>query len=443
MATSIPIIFDNQSGKTVYLQFLNGAFGPGQTGASGAVSPAKPVSLAGDTAYDIADLSSPVPGFTDLRKVPNVSLNDFTNGRIYFNYGSQGLQNLGSGYQPNPVAPADPNYNTRYAFVELNVTGDQNNNLDLSAIDFFGMPIKASTWRGGKQVGELKSADGGTIIKALTPLSTGTQAFVPSKPTAPYTGFARILGPGLVPGYHDWSDYMNYLAGIKDGPTNEGVQVDGSHHTKNDKHTMLTRVAGVYGGQQGGTGPTARHTYDLTADFDATKKVVTLKGNITPASSNTPSPTTIAIKFSDLNALTGAYGANPPYTINGTTTTTGIVNDVYGWIVGDLLAGLNMGFPGSNTKDPITGKPLGECTSSEWFAAAKKHRTLQFSAVQSNSSYYNRYADAVLKHSDAYGFPFSDRAGDMLLYFPPSGAPGAVDYLKITFLPDEELPLAG
>ena len=154
MATSIPIIFDNQSGKTVYLQFLNGAFGPGQTGASGAVSPAKPVSLAGDTAYDIADLSSPVPGFTDLRKVPNVSLNDFTNGRIYFNYGSQGLQNLGSGYQPNPVAPADPNYNTRYAFVELNVTGDQNNNLDLSAIGLQMQAFEASLVSGQANAAE-------------------------------------------------------------------------------------------------------------------------------------------------------------------------------------------------------------------------------------------------------------------------------------------------
>jgi hypothetical protein len=409
MATSIPIIFDNQSGKQVWVQFLNGAFGPDQTGAGGTVK------LAGDTAYEISKLTGPVPGLPNLGSVPNVSLNAFTNGRIYFNYGSQGLQGLGGGYQPNPAYDKDANYGTRYAFVEPNVFGNQDNNLDLTAIDFFGMPIEASTWTGNKMKGQLTSEKGGPIIQALAPLSTGTQAYVPAKlPAAPYTDFARILGPGQTAGYHDWTTYMTYLAGLSYGTT----------------------LAGLFGGVGGSTTPaTQRQNYNLTATFDTMAKQVTIKG-----SADVVGATTITIKFDDLNALTGVYGANPPYTINDTTTTAGIVNDVYGWIVGDLLAGMNMGFPGSTTPNPVEGmnnnKPLGQCTSSEWFAAAVKQPSVQFSGAQRNGDYYNQYADALRPLTSAYGFPFTDRLGKVLLYFPPPGYEGAVDYVKITFLAD-------
>lgn len=404
MSTSIPIVFDNQSGQTVYVQFLNGSFGSNQTGAGGTVP------LSGDTAYDLATLSSAVPNFPDLGNIPNVSLSDFTNGRIYFNYGTQGLQGLGSGYQPSSADSNDSNYNTRYAYIELNVFGDQNNNMDLSNIDFFGFSIEASTWLKGKMVGQLTSSNGGPIIQALTPLSTGTGAFVPaSTPTAPYTGFARVNGPGQVGAYHDWTDYMNYLAGLSYG----------------------TAIAGLFGGVGNSTIPAQeQQTYNLTATFDSTTGVVTLSGTTSVVGA-----TTITINFSDLNALTGVYGANPPYTANGQSY-SGIQNDVFGWIVGDLLAGMNMGFPGSTTTDPITGNPLGQCTSSEWFAAAVQQPSLQFSGAQSNASYYNGYAGALQPLTSAYGFPFSDRLGGVLLYFPPSGSPGAVDYLKITFLPD-------
>lgn len=407
MAIPIPIIFDNRTGRTVWVQFLNGAFGSGQVGAAGAT---KPVALSGDTAYDLADLVSTVPGFPELGSVPNVSLSDFTNGRIYFNYGSQGLQGLGNGYQPNPVAPADANYDTRYAYVELNVFGDQNNNMDLSNLDFFGFSMEASTWLNGARVARLTSSDGGPIIQALTAVTTGTEAFVPaSTPTPPYTDFARTLGPGLSTAYHDWTDYMDYLATLSYG----------------------AQLAGLFAGLPNGSGPTAQQNYSLTATFDSTTQVVTLAG-----SADVVGSTTITINYSDLNAETGVYGANPPYSVNGGTPTPGIVNDVYGWIVGDLLAGMNMGFPGSTRINPITRTNLGRCTSSEWFAAAKLHPLLQFSGAQTNPAYYNQYAGALLPLTRAYGFPFTDRLGGVLLYFPPAGAPGAVDYLKITFLPD-------
>jgi hypothetical protein len=406
---AIPIIFINQTSNTVWVQFLNGVFGSGQTGANGAVA------LSGNTAYNLADLSSTVPGFPELGKVPNVSLSDFTNGSTYFNFGSAGLQGYYAGYQPNPTASSDPNYGTRYAFVEMNVFGGESNNLDLTAISWFSIPIEVSTWRDGKMVGQLTCSSGGDIIQALAPLSTGVQAFVPqATPTAPYTAFARIIAPGLVDAYPDWTSYMDYLAGL----------------------SYSTNLAGQFGGS-GSTNLTEAQSYAMTVTFDSSTQMVTITGTTGVAGDMT-----ITVSYADLNALTGVYGTNPPYTVTlaGSPPVVidnpGIVNDVTGWIMGDLLAGMNMGFLGSATLCPGTTTPLGQCTSSEWFAAAQQDPSLQFSGAQSNSSYYNTYAAALLPLMDGYGFPFSDRVSQPLLYFPPPGTTGAVDYLQITILAD-------
>jgi hypothetical protein len=401
------IVFDNQTSKSVFVQFLNGVFGPGQYGKNGQLP------LSGDTPYNISDLGSSVPGFPELGTIPNISLNHFTNGRMYFNYGTQGLAKLGGGYQPSPNDQYDPNYSCRYSFIEPNVFGDTNNNMDLSALDFFSMPIEASTWSGGKCVHKLCSKSGGVIIQALTPIPDNISAFVPEKtPASPYTDFVRIIGPGLVNAYHDWTKYIQYLATLP----------------------YTTRIAGLFAGSENGVGATARQPYALEATFDAAKQQVMITGT---AGGN---KTDITIDFKAMNALTGIYGANPPFSVNGGPLTPGITNDVYGWIVGDLLAGMNMGFLGSSTKNPLAengaDQLLGQCTSSQWFLAAQHCPQIMFSGAQTNPNYYNAYAAALHPVTSAYGFPFTDRIGGVLLYFPPPEVSGGVDYLKITFLED-------
>jgi hypothetical protein len=380
------------------MQFLNGSFGSGQTGKGGAVA------LAGDTAFELSALSSDLSAFPELGNIPNVSLNDFTNGRIYFNYGKAGLQGLGNGYQPSPNTSSDANYDTPYSYIELNVTGDQNNNMDLSAIDFFTMPIEATTWKNGKKVGELycngNQVEVSGVIRALEALSD-------NKAVVNAHGFVRVIGPGLAPGYHDWTSYLTYLAGLN----------------------YNTTLKGLFSGLPGGTGVTQQQNYALTASFDAATSQVTLSGTGTVTGG-----ITITINYADLNAQTGVYGANPAYVANGTSY-PGIQNDVFGWIVGDLLAGMNMGFVGSTTPNTnLPGNPaLGTCTSSEWFAAAQQNPGLMFGGAQSNKDYYNGWAANLLPLTKAYGFPFSDRLNGELLYFPPAGCPNSVDYLKITF----------
>lgn len=396
-ANAIPIIFDNRTPTPVWVHFLNGHFGPNQVGAGGGVA------LAGDTAYSLAELTSAVPGLAALGKVPNVFLNDFTNGRIYLNFGQTGLSHLGGGYQPSSNNQQDPNYNTTYAYLELNVFGDSNNNLDLSDIDFFSMAIEASTWSNGSQVGALTYLDArpaalGANAEKLAALS-GNAAVVRNGGS-----IVRIGGPGLALGYHDWTDYFAFLAG-----------------------QPAATIAGNYAGQGGTAGPTGKQSYSLLARFGTASVELAGKASVVGA-------TKIEIRYDDLNAQSGAYGANPSYTVNGGTPTAGITNDVYGWIVADLLTALNCGLLGSPTM--VGGKALGGYSSTEMFTLAGKDLSLLFGGAQANPDFYNGYAAQILNMStDAYGFPFSDRIQRPLLYFPPQGQSGGVDYLKISILP--------
>lgn len=405
----IPIIFENKTGlpdSQVWVQFLNGSFGPDQSGANGRVA------LQGDTAYSFEALSSTLPDHLHLGKVPNVSLSSFTNGRIYFNFGSQGLQGLGNGYQPASNTPADANYHTQYAYVELNVFGTAANNMDISAIDFLSIPIEASTWKNGQKVNSLTCKSGGEmgdVIEKLIALSHNEAAVYS------HQGFVRVNAPGLSKGYHNWDAYLCYLSTL----------------------SYSTLLKGNYAGMPSGSGSTAAQTYTVNTKFNVqssqgkTTGTVHLKGQL-----GVIGKVQISIDLEQLNAPTGIYGANPSYTVtagdNAPYTTNGIVNDVYGWIVGDLLTGLNLGFPGSETKNPQTLIPLGQCSSEEWFAAAQKNPALQFAGAQPNNpDYYNNWAAAIVPAIDGYGFPFSDRVENLLLYF-PSGCSNAVDYLKIT-----------
>jgi hypothetical protein len=407
-APTVPIIFENKTNrKNVWVQFLNGAFGPNQYGANGTVL------LQGDKGYPLNQLESTLPQFPELGQVANVALNDFTNGRIYFNYGDAQLQGLGNGYQPGPNNIHDANYHTPYAYIEPNIFGDKNNNMDLSAIDFVSMPIEASTWANGSMVAKLKWSSGAAFTNNVATLLglSGNHAGVWND-----KDFVRVIGPGLKGGYHDWMDYLKYIAGLN----------------------YKTQVAGLYSGKKGGSGITAKQEYNLSVDLNAKTGLIEFKG-----SASIVGPITITSTFGEFNERVGIYGANPPYTITYAghhETTNGITDDIFGWIVGDFLAGLHMGFVGSVAKGPqkvpkpIQGKDIGRWTSSEWFAEAVKYPLIQFSGAQKNPNYYNDWAAALQRVTDAYGFPFTDRLGGVLLYFPPQGSPGAVDYLKITLL---------
>jgi hypothetical protein len=346
--------------------------------------------------------------------MPNVSLTAFS-GRIYLNFGDAGLAipknengQPNTAYQPPSNDSHDTNYYTNWAYIELNVACSSSDNMDRSYIDFFSMAIEASTWLNGQQVGALTFVDSSPTVlgQGMASLAALTRnaAVVESGGS-----IVRILGPGLSSDYPDWNDYFDFL-----------------------ENEPQSKIAGYFGGS-GGTGRRAAQNYSLTAQFNPPDRpnFVTLTGTANGGEID------IAISYADLNAPTGIYGCNPGYTVNGGPKTSGIVNDVTGEIVGDLLAALNYGLLASKTV--VEGKTLGERTTSEMFKLGAqllgqgKVSSMLFAAAQpDNSAYYNVYAAQILNMTtDAYGFPFADRIQQPLLPFPP----GAVDYLKISILP--------
>jgi len=123
----------------------------------------------------------------------------------------------------------------------------------------------------------------------------------------------------------------------------------------------------------------------------------------------------------------GIYGANAEFSLNGATSTHP-ANNVFGWIGGDLLAGLNIGAVGSTT---LIGTTMaGALPSSDWFNKISK--TSLFGNLQSNAGYYNQYANALQSISEAYNFAYSDRFQAVQI----SVNPATTDTLKLTLLDD-------
>src|SRR5262249_56495615 len=122
---------------------------------------------------------------------------------------------------------------------------------------------------------------------------------------------------------------------------------------------------------------------------------------------------------------TGIYGANPPYGVNGASLITG-GNQIYTWIVADLLAGMAVGAVGSEAQPP---RRVGERPSSDWWLLP---RTNLYAGLQSNPKYYNQYSAALNPISDAYGFAYTDR----FKYTTMSLAPSVADTLVLEILAD-------
>ncbi len=164
--------------------------------------------------------------------------------------------------------------------------------------------------------------------------------------------------------------------------------------------------------------------YDFTATVDASLDV-TLSGNGTLVGSHS-----IVIRYDDLVAPTGIYGANPAIYFDGAATSIYPQNDLYGWIIGDLLAGLNIGAVGSTAPDDNNGI-VGELDSQQWFQLSTFFEALQPDCPVC----YNQWAAAIAPLSQAYNFAYSDRFAHVTAPLNPQ----TVDTLELTFLSDGDL----
>lgn len=115
-------------------------------------------------------------------------------------------------------------------------------------------------------------------------------------------------------------------------------------------------------------------------------------------------PITMEYKKEALLNPDGIYGGNAPYSLNGSTLPTAPVNDVYGWVGGDLFSGFSIGAVGSKTVSD--GTMIGAMPSQSWF---KLDPALFFAKMQPDETHYNQWAATLSKLSEAYNFAYTDR----------------------------------
>ena len=274
---------------------------------------------------------------------------------------------------------------------------------DTTSFDYFSIPMTLQVYKGGTSgtlVGQMNSSPVSTVLNAVSSLSGG-QAVIDN----PNNGdsFVRVLGPSVYPNppnspinpaspYQSFTPYLNYL------------QTYAAAHGG-----VVATIAGNFNGVDGmTTDETKAQSYNFTVSIDSHDDLtLTGSGGIIGGHS-------LEFMYQDLINPSGIYGANAPFYLDGSPTSTYPQNDIYGWITGDLLAGLNVGALGSTTV--VNGVEVGQMPSQQWFSL-----TSYFSALQPNNpDYYNQYAAAMSTVSDAYNFAYTDRFAHVTVPLDPA-----------------------
>ncbi|MGH6872028.1 MAG: beta-1,3-glucanase family protein [Rhizomicrobium sp.] len=407
-APPLKIVFQNKSGlpdNKIYTGFVGQSALNATNAATGA-----PVSIStyGTPSWYTLDTLS-----------KGISATLIGGGRMYFCYNTPWTFQR-AGYEPSPVSASDPNYYLRYDKMELTYTGAPADVADTTSIDYFAIPLALNVYSGGTGGTLVGSVAGpstsNAVIAALGGLTNPANAAVVRAQGT--NAFARAIGPGVYPPppglpaspYDDFTTYLKYLANTY-GPANGGT---------------IATIAGHFSGTPPFATPqTQGQDYTFNATIDAGLNI-TLKGNGTVVGNHT-----LLYTKAQLTAPDGIYGANPLFSIDGGKASNPL-NDVYGWITGDLLSGLNIGAVGSTVS--ASGTPVGKMPSSQWYNT--KVLSQYFGKLQpANPLNYNRWAGAMAPLSQAYNFAYSDRFAHVTATL-NSGAPAHVDTLQIVILPD-------
>ena len=338
-----------------------------------------------------------------------IDLTSFS-GRIYVGYGSP-WSFTHSGYEPSPVSPSDPNYLKRYDKMELTYNGNPADVADTTSIDYFSIPMRLNVYQGGT---------GGTLQGSL--LASPTEVTVNAVRNLPLTpddavvtdaggNFVRVIGPSAYPPSpglpaSPYPTFDAYLTHIRDdyAPAHGGT---------------VATIKGHFGGV--GPAPVTPETmgqdYHFTATIDGQKNL-TLTGSATLVGAHT-----LVFQYEDLMNPAGIYGANPTFYLDGSPLAMTPQNDLFGWMIGDLMAGFNIGAIGSTVLEG--GVEVGSLDSQDWFAL-----TDLFSALQPGDTFYNPWAAAMSDVSQAYNFAYSDRFAHVVAPLDPA----RVDTLEIVLI---------
>ncbi|MBS0319865.1 MAG: hypothetical protein JSR18_04925 [Proteobacteria bacterium] len=353
--TYLPLTVKNNSTHTVFVQF---------TGNSMAVSPASGQITAGKSAtFNVTTVSA---------------------GRMYLSYDT-----ALSSDAPDGANPHDPDYHTRFDKVEISYTHGAGGNANLTAVDFYAIPLVLETSIQSTTIDHLTFAAGQTG----TALKTALSGAVAAGQTAPVVNtasgaFARILSPVKAPA--SYAKFDTFVATLTT-PTQFAI-------------------SGTYFG-------TPSESYDYTGSM--TGDVITLT-NAAQTHTITIKRSTLDYSATDLVAHNGIYTCDAPFIVDGAAHDVA-GNDIYAAVYRDLVAGFNLGF----VRAGVTN------TSSAWWTEPA-FPTQNAPA----SAYYNAYAQQVATvYPGAYGFPFSDRYRQVL-----ASLGGMIDGVTVTVLDDDTAP---
>lgn len=325
-------------------------------------------------------------------------------GRIYFSLGAPLPVSPGD---PEPVNPQIPSWGVRFDKVEISYDlADPGSVADLTSIDYFGIPLALQTF----------APSGATPLQALTftqPTNTVSAALALLAGNSPQVllttssgSYLRVLGPKLAPA----GTYPSLQSYVTQFSTAGG----------------LATIEDLYSGATSGTDPRMeRQCYNFTSSFDSLGNFhLSGGGSSFQGDINVGPGHEVIVLAADM--LQGIYGANPPYTVDGTASDIA-ANDVYSAAVRDVLAAFGFGFINSSTVDPNTSRPFNTEPSVYWW-----HSPRAFNFLQTTQPNYNQYAYYLYTISNSYGQPFSDRwqTVQVALAYPQ------VATLEIDVLPD-------
>lgn len=438
-AKALDISISNQSGvpnSEVWVMF------GGQNTFSGTLitSNSGTIPIAFGTSYQLSTLKS-------------INLTSVIGGKIFFAYSGTTSGFSGNDGNPHFSYPyPSPNVNLRWDKVEITYqpgdTSPGSSAVNLSAVDFFSIPMELHAFSGTKQVGFsgwIKRTNTSTIYKSLSNLLSGsntTNAAVPATGDAikhsvkvgsgkSASNVLRIVSPSSIGGFatNPYPDPTAYFKSLQQSGTK-----------------AATVAEGLYLGASGTVAPAKayeRQNFSFTFSVGPTGDI-TMKGKGDAVGEHT-----ITIK-KDQQKI-GFYGSNPAYFIGNAKTAVYNSNCVFDQAISDYFAGLNLGLVNSSTWDPRFKKSgrkdekhlfKNESTAvwfcnlgTPYFSYPKLTQDQLFSMAQPNNKFYNQYAQYLSSIFEGYSYSYSDKTAKPLVDLTP-GKSTSPTLLQINLLSD-------
>ncbi len=392
-----------------------------------------------------------------LDTITSIEIDVTTSGRFYIAYNDTFTPDGAN--MPSILVPgASTAYSNRFDKFELTFDGTSFGVADLTAIDFWSIPMSLTTELNGTATGSVlhgfktgvTGKDMYDALKAVSnpiqslstandlikdfdnannPLAAGIQDQLKAPANALIEdsngNFIRIIGPNSYPAfgnpssaktppglpftpYNTFQEYFNYLiATFGPGTTSSKVTSLGDG--------KIAHIKGAYGGSTKGTSaPFKAQSYDLWASIDADSNLtISGTGGETGAIELTVS------KWDLLNPAS-TYGGSPTFSESGNLHTT-MPNNIYAWIFGDFFAGLNIGAIGSSVT--VAGTVVGDMTSSDWFSKLPSGGNL-FDKLWTGgeTNFWNQWAQELNPRTDAYNFAYAERFSSPQISIAPANA---------------------